>query len=233
LQQPLFIKDGGIMKTNTKNLLNLRSEVLCLSLALLATACSPATFNGADSVSSQASGQLQNQSTVGSPQTQTPVAVTPNKSSVPLVDSSEFGVTKVSVPTCQNITQDPLAFNIVSTGAYPVLQITQIAPADQEFAGVMVNMDSYVVYSLFQGDDGLIAVSEYSEVLIDNTRVYGHYNCGFQNFTVANAADKLGIKWQDVASHMKVSVKLSSASAKLVGFAMVNSHTNQATMRCL
>jgi len=200
--------------------LNLNSGIIFLSMALLASACAPNKFSSLESSSVQ-----QIASTPG------PVEVTPSKSSVPLIEHVPLGDSVVNASSCVDVTQDPFAFDIVANnGKIASLQVTQLPTTAKN----TVDYNSYSVYALMQGDDGVVrAYPGHSEVTVDGTRLYGHYNCLIQTSSISDLAESKGIKYSSAAPSTQVHVLVPESNSKLVGFAVRNQENDQVTMRCI
>lgn len=217
--------------------LGMKNELIGLSFALLSTACSPMSFSDAtqaaalqQGLSPITSGEVSGPAEVissGEPvQASPPVAVTP--SATPIIDDRPFAAT-INLPKCVDTTQDSFAFDLISNADSRVVsgQITSLPTVNNQ-----VDYQNYSIYAVYQGDGVLEGAQAHVEVKIDDTRVYGFFNCIFQTSTMNDVVKSLNIPWVNSVARSKVYVLTPESSVKPVGIAFKNQHTKQITLRC-
>ncbi|MFM6927795.1 MAG: hypothetical protein ACKOX6_04985 [Bdellovibrio sp.] len=227
------------MSTALAKTLGMKTELICLGFALLSTAaCAPMSFVDANQaaalqqgVSPISSGEIADgpaQVISGGQPTQpsAPVAVTP--SATPIIDDRPFAAT-IQLPKCTDITQDSLAFELISGADSKVVsgQITSLPTVNNQ-----MDYQSYSAYAVFQGDGTLEGDQAYLEVKIDNQRAYGFFNCNLQTLIIDDLAKAMKVPWVNVAPRATIHFLMPETSLKPVGIALKNQHTQQVTLRC-
>lgn len=218
--------------------LGMKNELICLSFALLSTACSPMSFSDAtqaaalqQGVSPISSGEINGSPSEvvssGEPaQASAPVTVTPSAN--PIIDDRPFAAT-IQLPKCQDITQDSLAFDLISGAESKVVsgKITSLPTVNNQ-----VDYRSYSAYVVYQGDGTLEGEQAYIEAKIDDKRAYGYFNCNLQTLIIEDLSKAMKLPWIDVAPRATIHFLMPETSLKPVGIAIKNQKTHQVTLRC-
>jgi len=218
--------------------LGMKNELICFSFALLSTACSPMSFSDAtqaaalqQGVSPISSGEIAagpaEVVSGGQPaQASAPVVVTPSQSLI--LDDVPF-TAEVGLPTCVDVTQDSFAFDLISGADSKVVsaQVTSLPTVNGK-----VDYENYSVYAVYQADGRLHGEQAHIEATIDNSRVYGYFNCNIQTSVINRAAEEMKAPWSGLVPRTKIHVLVEEMSVKPVGIMLKNQNTNQITLRC-
>ncbi|MGE5085266.1 MAG: hypothetical protein ACM3MG_03135 [Bacillota bacterium] len=226
------------MSSSLKKAFEMKTEIMCLSFALLSTACSPMSFTPAGQASalqqdtspvgsSEVAGSPSNVvSSSGTTQTSAPV-VTSDQGT--LVTTSPFSA-DISLPKCVDTTQDPFTFELIS-GADDKVVSAQVTSLPTDASGA-ADYQNYSAYAVYQQDGHLQGEIAHIEATIDNQGVYGYFNCNLQTYMMSELDKKLNIPWVNSIPRTKISVLMPDASAKPVGILLENQKTQQIVLRC-
>lgn len=229
---------------NTNN--SLKLSVLVLSISSSMIACSPAGISfeavNPSSLNSLAAGNaavsegsnsgsaaIPTQGT-GSGVVRTPVPVNDTAAGlVRAIDTGGFSV-NFSVPECVDASDADMTFSLVqeTKGKRIPTAIIDSIPAK----GLMErDGTAYSVYAVVKDYEGkLVGRHIYANMSIGNEYAYDHFNCLLQISPLQEAADRANISYSLIPKNSEIGFKAEGED--ILGFALVNQHTDAVTMRC-